>query len=100
MYTNNAITGLINDSFGPTLSLAKAFFDKKLKSQAGATFLQSYLDGDIQSRFINLRLNLGYSLKSKHKLSFISTLLNKTTFGESKEDTIEFRGQFGYSLSI
>ncbi|TRX62709.1 hypothetical protein FNH22_01025 [Fulvivirga sp. M361] len=99
-YTNNAVTGLINDSYGPTVSVARSFFDKKLKGQIGTTFLQSYMDGGLQSRFVNFRLNGSYTLKSNHKINLISTLLNKATFGENEENTIEFRGQFGYSYSF
>jgi hypothetical protein len=99
-YTNNAITGLINDSYGPTISVSKPFFDKKLKTQLGTTLLQSHLDGTLQSRFVNVRLNLTYTLVSRHKINFTSTLLNKSSFGESEENTIEFRGQFGYNYSF
>jgi hypothetical protein len=99
-YTNNAITGLINNSYGPTITVSKPFFDKKFNTQLGTTLLQSHLDGTLQSRFINVRLNMTYTMVTRHKINFTSTLLNKSSFGETKENIIEFRGQFGYNYSF
>ncbi|MEM9390974.1 MAG: hypothetical protein AAGA02_10895 [Bacteroidota bacterium] len=99
-YTNNAVTGLINDSYGPTISISKPFFQKKLVALFNTTALQSNMDGELQSRFINARLNFKYTYNSKHALQFAGTYLIKQSFGDTDETTREFRGQFGYSYKF
>ncbi|MEM1406379.1 MAG: hypothetical protein AAGG59_06365, partial [Bacteroidota bacterium] len=99
-YTNNAVTGLINDSYGPTISISKPFFQKKLVALFNTTALQSNMDGELQSRFINARLNFKYTYNSKHVLQFAGTYLIKQSFGDTDETTREFRGQFGYSYKF
>ncbi|MEM8567683.1 MAG: hypothetical protein AAGF85_14575 [Bacteroidota bacterium] len=99
-YTNNAVTGLINDSYGPTISVSKNFFEKKLNARFNTTALQSNMDGERQSRFINTRLNFKYIYNSKHQLQFAGTYLVKQSFGDTDDTTTEFRGQFGYSYKF
>ena len=99
-FTNNTVTGLINNSFGPTLSVTKTFFDKQLKTLASATWLESRMEGDLQSRFMNFRVSGDYRLGTHHTFTSRLTFLNRSTFGDDPKDIQEYRAEFSYRYTF
>lgn len=92
-----------NKSFtiGPTLSVGKSFFEKTLKSTFSASYNQSFINGNSQSRILSFRLNGTYSVKKKHNVGLSVIVLNRNLqqYGNTGNFT-EFTGTLNYSYNF
>ncbi|MBW1295823.1 hypothetical protein [Aquimarina litoralis] len=89
---NDALT------YGPTLSVNKQFFDKKLRTGFSASYNQSLANGTSQGNVTNFRANAGYVYKEKHNLNLNALALfrNSSTTASSNDFTVTL----GYSYSF
>ncbi|WP_299432835.1 hypothetical protein [uncultured Aquimarina sp.] len=89
---NDALT------YGPTLSVNKQFFDKKLRTGFSVSYNESLTNGDSQGNVMNFRANAGYVYKEKHNINLNAlTLLRNTANTSSNND---FTVTLGYSYSF
>ncbi|AXT57088.1 hypothetical protein D1815_15535 [Aquimarina sp. AD1] len=89
---NDALT------YGPTLSINKQFFDKKLRTGVSASYNQSLANGTSQGNVTNFRANAGYVYKEKHNLNLNALALfrNNTSTASANDFTVTL----GYSYSF
>ncbi len=88
-------------TFGPTLALSKAMFDKKLRAMASMSMNNTYTESSLINRVVSTRGNLSYSLKQKHNFNLSLVALNRMSNQESgKTQFMEFTGMLGYSYSF
>lgn len=85
-------------TFGPTVSVAKQLFDKKLRTSLSTSYNQSNVDSEKQSDVINLRANAGYVYAKKH--NFNLSLLSQIRNGINTESTTDFTATLSYSYSF
>lgn len=100
---NENVTGDINSStFGPTLSVSKSLFEKKLKTTFGSSLNNSYNNGIRQSRIMNIRLNGAYTIKKKHNLNISLVTVNRNTSNveATSVDFTEYTATFGYNFNF
>lgn len=96
--TYNTIQGNDALTYGPTVSVNKQFFDKKLRTGFSSSYNKSLANGDSQGNVMSFRGNAGYIYKEKHNLSLSAlTLLRNTTNASNAND---FTVTFGYSYSF
>jgi hypothetical protein len=62
---------------GPTANYSRAFFDKKLTTQANLTFLQTFGDNKETSKIFNANFSAGGTIKEKHQLNFMLLFMNR-----------------------
>ncbi|WP_299182381.1 hypothetical protein [uncultured Aquimarina sp.] len=89
---NDALT------YGPTVSVNKQFFDKKLRTGFSASYNQSLSNGTSQGNVTNFRANAGYVYKEKHNLNLNALALfrNNTSTASANDFTVTL----GYSYSF
>ncbi|MCK8524403.1 hypothetical protein M0D21_22685 [Aquimarina sp. D1M17] len=86
-----------NLTFGPTLSIGKQFFDKKLRANFSSSYNASYTNGEQQNSIFNFRLGGNYIWLEQHNFSLnLLTLLRNTELNNSTD----FTATFGYSYSF
>ncbi len=88
--TNNSTT------FGPSVSVRKQFFDKKLKTNSSISYNQSNNNGEKQGDVTNVRLGGAYTYKKKHnfRLNFL------TQFRNAASSSQNFTATFGYNYTF
>ncbi|MBW8241186.1 hypothetical protein K1F50_00140 [Muricauda oceani] len=84
-------------TLGPTLGVAKQFFDKKLRSNFSASYNTSFANGAQQNQFYNLRLGGNYAWKEGHNFSLNILSLFRNTVQAS---TTDFTTTFGYTYTF
>ncbi|MDH7445508.1 hypothetical protein [Aquimarina sp. 2201CG14-23] len=89
---NDALT------YGPTLSVNKQFFDKKLRTGLSASYNESLTNGDSQGNVMNFRANASYVYKEKHNLNLNALTLFRNTANTSSNN--DFTVTLGYSYSF
>ncbi|NVN18505.1 hypothetical protein GUA46_09135 [Muricauda sp. HICW] len=87
-------TGL---TVGPTLGVAKQFFDKKLRSNFSASYNTSFANGEQQNQFYNLRLEGNYAWKEGHNFTLNVLSLFRNTV---QSNTTDFTTTFGYAYTF
>ncbi len=82
---------------GPTLSVGKQFFDKKLRTNFSSSYNTSYTNGEQQNSVFNFRLGGNYLWLDHHNFSLnLLTLLRNS----SEDSNTDFTATFGYSYSF
>ncbi|MFO0322923.1 MAG: hypothetical protein ACK504_10915 [Bacteroidota bacterium] len=66
-YNRSHLPNLMNEFYGPTLSVSKSFFKNLIKSTLGTTYNKSLLNGKENSSVLNSRFGLTYSPKLKNE---------------------------------
>ncbi|WP_299314711.1 hypothetical protein [uncultured Aquimarina sp.] len=95
--TYNTIGREETTTWGPTLSVGKRFFNKKLNSRFGASYNQSNgISGN--SKIANCRINFGYVLLEHHNFNLNAIQLFRTT--DQKDNFTEFTATFGYNYTF
>ncbi|WP_437395114.1 hypothetical protein [Flagellimonas lutimaris] len=84
-------------TLGPTLGVAKQFFDKKLRSNFSASYNTSFANGEQQNQFYNLRLGGNYAWKEGHNFTLNILSLFRNTVQTS---TTDFTTTFGYTYTF
>lgn len=92
--TGETDTGL---TLGPTLGVAKQFFDKKLRSNFSASYNTSFTNGEQQNQFYNLRLGGNYAWKEGHNFTLNILSLFRNTV---QTNTTDFTTTFGYTYTF
>lgn len=91
--------GLTNSSltWGPTLVLAKQFFEKQFRTHLSTSYNTSYSDGLQQNNIYSLKLGSNYALLNKHNLSLnFLALFRNSSLNMGRDLTITF----GYSYAF
>ncbi|HET9052633.1 MAG TPA: hypothetical protein VFM90_00565, partial [Cyclobacteriaceae bacterium] len=65
-WSQNRSLSVSSSTLGPTLSVSKALFDKKMRLSGALSMNNTYTDGSTQSRVYTARVNTSYSVKRKH----------------------------------
>jgi hypothetical protein len=100
-YSSNKLLSTRSSTLGPTVSLSKSLFDKKLRITGSCSMNNTYNEDSMISRVTSVRGNASYSLKQKHNLNLSLVTLNRLTKMEtSANDFTEFTGTLGYSYSF
>ena len=99
--SQNKSLGATSSTLGPTFSISKSFFDKRLRASGSYSLNNSYLEGTMVNRINSLRGTASYSIKKKHNLNFSAVTLNRTTKQETGAKSFtEFTGTLGYSYNF
>lgn len=105
-----SITGAFNSTFntidtikttimGPTLAVAKYFFDKKLRTSLSSAYNSSTTDGVQQATILNFRLGSSYRYKEKHNFNLNAIqLLRNSKVQQVKAN--DFTLTFGYAYAF
>ena len=88
-------------TFGPTGSLSKQFFDKKLRTTLSVSQNESYANGLNTGSILNGRLSGNVSIKKKHNLNLSGVLVNRSSKQEGAAKSFtEFTATLGYVYSF
>ncbi len=84
-------------TFGPTVSVNKQFFEKKLRTTGSVSYNQSNNNGEKQAEVTNIRLSGNYTYLKKHNfsLNLLTQLRNNIT--SSNQD---FTATFAYNYTF
>ena len=83
---------------GPTITVNKQFFDKKVRTTASTSYNQNLNDGEKQSEVLNIRLNGGYVYAKKH--NFNLSLLSQFRNSIASNQASDFTATLSYSYSF
>jgi hypothetical protein len=98
-YTRAA--GSENKIYGPTASIRKTYFNKKLSTNATISYNNAYQNDRLTSKVTNLRISGGYTLKEKHQFDLNLTRLNRfSARSETQQRFNELTIQVGYSYNF
>lgn len=112
-FTNDLSTGIIfnvshniadtnvNNTLGPSLTVNKTFFNKKLKISSMLSYNQTSLNKVVQNKNKILRLSAGYVYKKQHNfsLSIISAFRDNVKLGNRNECTINFTYSYNFNIN-
>lgn len=90
-----------NKIFGPSTSIRKTFFDKKMSSNLTISYNNAYLNGALSSSVTNLRMGANYVWLEKHQFDLSLTRSNRfSPRNETQQRFSELTVQFGYSYNF
>ena len=90
-----------NRILGPSASLRKSFFEKKLSANATVSYNKSYVNGVGGGEVTNIRLGGNYMWKENHQFDLSVTRSGRETTQPTKQNRFnEFIVQFGYSYNF
>lgn len=103
-----AFNGNVNDSpglqtrtFGPTASVTKSFFDRKLRTTISTSYNNAYTNSQLVNSIINGRIGGAYSIKKKHNLNLSMVVVNRNSkTGTTAASITEFTGTLGYTYAF
>jgi hypothetical protein len=103
-----AFNGNVNDSpaittktLGPTASISKSFFDRKLRATLSSSYNNTYTNSERVSTILNGRINGSYTIQKKHNLNLSLVAVNRESKSEtSAQSFTEFTGTLGYSYAF
>jgi hypothetical protein len=103
-----AFNGNVNDSptittktLGPTASVSKSFFDRRLRATLSSSYNNTYTNSERVSAILNGRVNGSYTIQKKHNLNLSMVAVNrKSTSETSAKSFTEFTGTLGYSYAF
>ncbi|SKC84364.1 porin family protein [Ohtaekwangia koreensis] len=103
-----AFNGNVNESpaistktMGPTASVSKTFFDRKLRATLSSSYNNSYTNSKRVSTILNGRVNGSYTIQKKHNLNLSLVAVNRESQSEtSGQSFTEFTGTLGYSYAF
>ncbi|UZO82120.1 hypothetical protein NBT05_06515 [Aquimarina sp. ERC-38] len=84
-------------TLGPTLSVGKQLFDKKLRTTWSGSYNTNRTDGLTQNSIFNLRLGANYVWLQRHNFNLNLLALFRETIAENVND---FTATFGYSYNF
>ncbi len=84
-------------TLGPTLSISKKFFDKKLRTNFSSSYNTSFSNAEQQNSVYNFRLGNNYVWLKKHNFSLNCLLLFRNSIVNSNTD---FTLTFGYGYAF
>lgn len=78
-FNRNKADSITTITMGPSISLRKAFFDKKFNTNLSFAYNQSRMNGSAQSEVIVVRCGAGYTIKERHSFDFSTAFANRTS---------------------
>lgn len=87
-------------TLGPSLSLNKLWFGKKLKSTLSIAYNKTYSNGEAVNRILNIRAGSGYRFGKRHNISLNLTYMNRKRMTSEKRTNGEFIGALLYGLNF
>ena len=106
-YSLNTIDTLRSSTLGPTLSLSKPLFDKKVKTSLALTHNRVNQQGELQNTVWTARLGGSYAIQKKHALNLSLVALNRAALDRGNNNLAaestaarsftEFTATLGYS---
>lgn len=87
-----------NTLVGPSLALTKAFFKKKLRSNASVTYIVSQGSGN--SKIMTTRVGLAYTLRKSHNFTLNGIYLNSDIKNTKRVTFREYTLTVGYSYTF
>ncbi len=96
--TYNTITDSEILTLGPTLAIAKQFFDKKMRTTFSSSYNTTAKDGAQQGNVLNFRLGATYRFKEKHNFNLNIIQLFRNTIAQ--QNVNDFTATLGYSYSF
>ncbi len=98
-YNRNKADSIISTTTGPSLSLRKGFFDKKLNTSFSAAYNQGQVNGEIQSKIFIVRSGIAYALKEKHNFDLGIAYANRNSLSRHQHNnsitvTLAYRYNF------
>jgi hypothetical protein len=103
-----ALNGNVNDSpliqtktFGPTASVSKSFFDRRLRATLSSSYNNAYTNSQKVSTILNGRINGSYAIQKKHNLNVSLVAVNRESNADtSTKSFAEFTGTLGYGYAF
>lgn len=95
--TYNTIGTMEATTWGPTLAIAKRYFEKTLNTRISGSYSTSNNATNTTS-VVNLRGNVGYVLKKQHNFNLTAAQLFR--YGVAAGNTSDFTATFGYTYSF
>jgi len=95
-FTANQTAMMNTTNLGPSLSVGKKFFDKKLN----ARYMFSYIQAGETANVFNNRISGNYKISKKHKVKFSFGLMTRTDSNPNGKQFSELRGTTGYQMSF
>jgi hypothetical protein len=93
--------GMNTRTYGPTASVTKSFFDKKLRTTLSASYNETSNDGVKLNTVLNTRLGASINIRKKHALNFSSAFVDRKIRSESSTRSVtDFTGTLGYSYAF
>lgn len=100
-YSRNQLDTLATITQGPTLSLAKGFFQKKLRTTLSYNWNESFRAGDKLSSIQSVRAGASYTIRKLHNLSLnLVGIQRSSSTAENTNEFKEFTATLGYSFSF
>jgi hypothetical protein len=88
-------------TIGPTLSVSRTFFDRKLRTTLSSSWNSTSSGGQQLSSITNGRFNGSWTVQKKHNLNLSMVVVNRSTKTEGAAKAFtEFTGTLGYSYSF
>ncbi len=92
---------LDNKIYGPSASVRKTYFDRKLSSSITISYNNAYTNGTRASEVMNVRAGANYTWKEKHQFSLNLTRSGRSSAqGETELHFNELTVQFGYNYNF
>lgn len=86
---------------GPTFSLRRSFFEKKLSANASLSYNNSYLNSALNGSVTNVRASANYNVQEKHQFDLSITALQRySPQRETAQRFSELTVQLGYSYNF
>ncbi|MBT1688700.1 hypothetical protein [Dawidia soli] len=93
--------GSTSRTFGPTVSVGRSFFEKKLRTTLSSSYNNTYANGRRTNTIINGRLNGSMTVQKKHAINLGLVVVNRSSNVEGAAQAFtEFTGTLGYSYSF
>ena len=97
-YNQFASPGTLNESFGPTLSISKPFYKKKLATMIGYTLFNNYLNKDFQDTSSNILASLGLSVAKHHQVKLDGRFLSRKSTASNIIEETQIALSYNYSF--
>ena len=97
----NDSPGLTSKTLGPTASVSKSFFERRLRATLSSSYNTAYVNSQRVSTILNGRINGSYTLQKKHNLNVSLVAVNRDSKTETSASSFtEFTGTLGYSYAF
>ncbi|MBX9853688.1 MAG: hypothetical protein K2X86_18240 [Cytophagaceae bacterium] len=86
----NQIGEISSLAFGPTASISKSFFDKKMRASLTTTYNNILTDQELTGSAINVVVSSGYTFEKRNNFSLNLMVLNKNSKASSSSNFTEY----------
>ncbi len=97
----NTSPDLKTNTYGPTFSISKLMFEKKLRNTLSTAYNKTYNNGYAVNRILSLRGNSSLRIKKRHNINLNITYMNrKLNRTDGPDHANEFIATLGYSVGF